>query len=54
MNEPKPPVGRIVREADETVPESKRCHLCGSSLQKDFFKVAGCIQPVCPNYYKKG
>jgi hypothetical protein len=29
------------------------CQNCGSDLKRRFFKKIGCIQPKCPNYYKK-
>jgi len=44
---PKPPLCRIVKED-----ESKICHLCKSSVKRNFFrKIIGCIQPECENYY---
>lgn len=45
--EPRPPCNRIIREGDVL----EKCWICGSTLKRWFFKVIGCIQPKCPNYY---
>jgi len=47
--EPKPPLGRILKEGTIGT-----CKKCGSSLKYKwfFFKVGGCIQPECEDYWK--
>jgi len=49
IEKPKPPLARIIREADN--PE-KVCVLCGSSLERRyiFWRTSKCIQPECENY----
>ncbi len=44
---PKPPIGRIYKEGTDTCPK------CSSSLVRKWFKIVGCLQPECENYYKK-
>jgi hypothetical protein len=44
---PKPPLTRFIKEG--TIGTCPKCH---STEKKRWFKVVGCINPNCDNYYK--
>ena len=69
IRKPKRPIGSIIKECDEKIPEKPKaspvrilkeggvhvCSKCGSSIKTRWFgfKKLGCIQPECEDYYKK-
>lgn len=45
---PTPPPSRLINEWCTDF-----CPICGSSMKRRWFKIIGCIQPACTNYFKK-